>query len=658
MSEGHSERLGAWESPITSQMVARSGSSSRGALSEVLNVGRRVYWRQLLADQGGRYSILTLGDGAELIELLPRDFNARTLVHEYGGGSYCVAGQTVYFTNYSDQRIYRQRPGAVPAAVTPAPPRPRAERYADYRVSPDRKLLFSVRERHTASEGVHNDLVLIGLGDWQGVEVVAAGHDFYSNPRWSPDGQRVSWLCWDHPDMPWDSTELWVADFDGSEFKNPRRIAGGRGVSIFQPSWSPDGDLYYVSDQTNWWNLYRHSEGGPIAVWPVQAEFGSPQWVFGLSHYGFLSDGRIACIAIEQGLDRLIIIDTRTGDASRLDLPFTAYYSAHLRTDGRSQVWFLASSPNQPQALYRYETGSGDLDQLTAPPAPAVPSEFISLPETIEFETSGGEQAHAIFYPPRGRPEAAKVDSELPPLIVSVHGGPTSAAKVQFHLETLYFTSRGFAFVDVNYRGSTGYGRRYREALNKNWGIADVEDCLAVAAHLARAGLVDPHRQAIRGGSAGGYTTLCALAFHDEFDAGTSYYGVAEPAALAEHTHKFEAHYLDRLIAPLPQGRMIYRQRSPYHHAASISCPTLLLQGDEDPVVPLAQAVEMALALEESGAPYALLVLEGESHGFRSEENIVRALETELAFYRAVFGIQDLPTDAGFEIRNLDTGGA
>lgn len=652
MNEQHSAGYGGWDSPIDSRMVAGAGRSARGIFSELQVDGGRIFWRELLADQDGRYSLFTLDEDGRPQDLLPRNMAARTLVHEYGGGSYTVSGRVLYFANFSDQRLYRSILGGEPRPITLEPELPRSHRYADFRVSPDRSTLASVRERHMQDGQVINELVLLDASGASVPRIAASGRDFYSNPRWSPDGSLISWLSWNHPNMPWDETELWVAGVEGGELSEPTRVAGGNSVSIFQPCWSPGAELHYASDRTGWWNIYRLRDDGELPVHSMNAEFGSPQWVFGLSHMAILSNSRIAAIAICDGSDRLVIVDPETGSLDQIDLPFTTYNPAHLRSDGQDRLWFVASSPEMRQALYMYDTRQAKLERLAIGPGPDIEAGYLSRPEAISFQTGNGEQAHAIFYPPRNDAFRAPEDDK-PPLIVSVHGGPTSAAKMQYHLETQFFTSRGFALVDVNYRGSTGYGRAYRIALQSQWGIADMEDCLAAARYLAETGRIDPDRQAIRGASAGGFTVLCALTKSDLFDAGASYYGVADLAALVEHTHKFEKHYLDRLIGPYPEDLETYRERSPIYHTDKLSCPLILLHGSEDKVVPPAQAYEMAAKLEEKGIPYSLIVLEGESHGFYAEKSVVTALEAELAFYRAVFRISQPSEKTGIEIHNL-----
>jgi dipeptidyl aminopeptidase/acylaminoacyl peptidase len=481
--------------------------------------------------------------------------------------------------------------------------------------------------------------------------VLAAGRDFYASPRISPDGRRLAWLEWDHPNMPWDGTELRLAELDGDSLAgDPVTVAGGPQESVFQPSWSPDGVLHLVSDASGWWNLYRAGPGGsggpqggpPVdrvgelePLYPAEEEFGHPQWVFGLSTYAFLPGGRIACVHGRGPLQRLGVLGP-DGTLTDLELPFTAFYPPHLHAVG-DRLACLAGDPTRAAAVLLIDPAAGEVEVLRSSEDRELDPGYLSLPEPIEFPTAGGRTAHALYYPPANRDFEGPA-GERPPLVVASHGGPTSGITSGLHVGFQFFTSRGIAVVDVDYGGSTGYGRAYRQRLDGQWGIADVQDCVAAARHLAERGDADPARLAIRGGSAGGYTTLCALTFTDEFAAGASYYGVADAAALAKDTHKFESRYLDRLIGPWPEAEALYRERSPIHFTDRLSCPVILLQGLEDEVVPPSQAEMMAAALDAKGIPYAYLPFEGEQHGFRQAAHIRRALEAEIYFYSRMFG--------------------
>ncbi|MGH8898393.1 MAG: prolyl oligopeptidase family serine peptidase [Egibacteraceae bacterium] len=618
---------GAWPSPVTADLVA--GAATR--LDQVVLGEPVVYWLEGRPAEGGRQVVVARDDGGVPRDATPAELNVRTLAHEYGGGDYAVHGRTVFCANLADQRLYRvDAAGARP--ITPEPTLPRGDRYADMDVTPDGRWIYCVREHHRSEGEPINAIVVLPTDGSAEPRVVAAGHDFCAYPRVSPDGERLAWTTWDHPRMPWDGSELWQARIrpDGT-LDEPRLVAGGPRESIFQPAWGPDGVLHFVSDRTGWWNLYRDTGTGVEPIAPAEAEFGMPQWVFGMSTYAFLDDGRIACAVTERGITRLGIVED--GVLRPLDLPYTACVS--LRGRGQ-RLAFVAASPAQPSAVIR-------LDRTWSPEVVArsltldLDPDLISAPEPITFPTVGGATAHALYYPPRN-PSAEASAQERPPLLVNSHGGPTSHVPAVVSLQRVFWTSRGFAVVEVNYRGSTGYGRAYRDALAGQWGIADVDDCIAAGRFLAERGDVDPERIAIRGGSAGGYTTLCALAFRDFFAVGVSHYGVADPAALAIETHKFESRYLDKLIGPWPEAETVYRERAPLYHADQIQRPVLLLQGLEDAVVPPAQAEHMVAALEQRGVPHAYVAFAGEQHGFRRAETVRAAHDAELSFYAQLFG--------------------
>ena len=626
---------GSWRSPISAELVAAGGV----ALEEVKVAGDAVRWLEGRPLEGGRRVVCGVapGGGREPEDLTPEGFNVRTRVHEYGGGSWAVHGDILFFANFDDQRLYRQDPGSPPRPITPEPPTPAAHRYADAAITPDGRVLVCVRERHEA-DGVINELVTLPADGSEPPAVLAGGRDFYASPRLSPDGRRLAWLEWDHPNMPWDGTELKVAELSGGvPVGEPRREAGGPDESIFQPEWSPGGTLHFVSDRTGWWNLYRIQDGQVEALAPMQEEFGHPQWVFGLARYAFLPGGRIACIHGLGPLQRLGVLDP-DGHLADLDLPFTAFYPPQLRAVG-DRLACVAGSPTRDAAVVLIDPAGGQVEVLRQSGDQELDPGYLSVPRQIEFPTEGGQTAYALYYPPANR-DFTGPDGERPPLLVTSHGGPTAEVVSLLADGYQFFTSRGIAVVDVDYGGSTGYGRAYRQRLAGRWGIVDVDDCVAAARFLADGGEVDPRRLAIRGGSAGGYTTLCALTFRDLFAAGASYYGVADAEALARDTHKFESRYLDRLIGPWPQAAELYRQRSPIHHTERLSCPVILLQGLEDEVVPPAQAERMAAALDAKGIPHAYLAFPGEQHGFRRSENIKRAVEAELYFYSRVFGFE------------------
>jgi dipeptidyl aminopeptidase/acylaminoacyl peptidase len=647
MSERTVAPYGSWSSPISSEMLATSGLA---LWSASLRWDRgAVLWVEGRPTEEGRNVLMRREPGEEAVDLTPRGFDARTRVHEYGGGAFGVADGVTLFSNFTDQRLYRvDGPGPEPRPVTPEPPSPASLRYADGVFTPDGRWFVCVRERHEgpAATDVVNEIVALPADGSGEVAVLASGRDFYSFPRLSPDARRMVWTEWDHPNMPWDGTQLLVADLepDGSgagdgppRLGMPQRVAGGPGESVFQPAWSPDGVLHLVSDRTGWWNLYRERDGTIEPLYPKDAEFGHPQWVFGLSTYAFLPDGRIACIWSRDAIDGLAILDPAGGELVEVRQPYTTL--RYLAADGDGRLAVVGSSATEPPTVAVLDTESGAVEVLRRSDEVEVDPAYLSVPEPIEFPTENGRTAHALFYRP-SNPDHAAPDEERPPLVVLSHGGPTSHVSATFDLEKQFFTSRGFAVIDVNYGGSTGYGREYRDRLRGSWGLVDLQDCVNAARHLADRGEVDGARFAIRGGSAGGYTTLCALVFSDVFAAGASYYGVADCAALARDTHKFESRYLDGLIGPWPEAEDVYRERSPIHHVDRLATPVILFQGLEDTVVPPAQAETMVEALARKGIPHAYLAFEGEQHGFRRAETIRRCAEAELSFYGQVLGFE------------------
>ncbi len=634
---------GSWTSPITSESI----TSAAVGLNEIVLDGPDIYWIESRPTEGGRSVIVRRAPDGRIQDMTPAPFNARARAHEYGGGAYTVADGTIYWSNFGDQRLYRQVAGGAPQPITPDA----SLRYADAVVDRARGRLICVREDHRGEGEAVNTLVGVTLaGDDAGGTVLVSGHDFYSSPRLSPDGARLAWLTWNHPNMPWDGTELWVAPIgaDGA-LGAAERIAGGADESVFGPSWSPDGELYFVSDRTGWWNLYRRREGRDEALQPMEAEFGLPQWVFGLSTYGFDSDGRLLCWYTSDGTDHLARLDAATGAFTPLDLPYTDIGGVRV---AETYAAILGASPTEPTTVVRLDLTTGNTETLRRASSIEVDPGYLSTPRPITFPTENGLIAHGIFYPPRNGDFAAP-EGERPPLIVKSHGGPTSATSSGFRLGVQFWTSRGFAVLDVNYGGSTGYGRAYRQRLNGQWGIVDTDDCVNGARYLAEQGLVDGARMAITGGSAGGYTTLCALTFRDTFRAGASHFGVSDVEALMRDTHKFESRYGDHLIGPYPEAQAVYYERSPIHFADRISCPVIFFQGQEDRVVPPSQAEEMVAALRERGLPVAYIAYEGEGHGFRRAENIKRSLDAELSFYGRVFGFQPADPIEPVHIENM-----
>ncbi len=618
---------GSWKSPITADLIV----SDTVGFGQIVLDGEDVYWSEMRPTEGGRNVIVRRNREGHTEDVLPAPFNARTRVHEYGGGAFTVCDGVIWFSNFSDQRVYRLVPDDAPVAITPEG----GQRYADGVIDRRRRRLICVREDHASGNHPVNAIVSLDLNGRRETQVLAAGHDFYASPRLSPDGSQLAWIAWDHPNMPWDGTELWRAEVmeDGTLGKAVR-LAGGKEESIFQPVFSPEGILYFVSDRSGWWNLYRRHNGKVESLVTMEAEFGLPQWVFGMSTYAFESENRIVCAYNQQGIWHLATVDTVRRELTPVDTPYTDIGSLCARP---GQAVFLAAAPTQLPAVVQCDLATGRLDVLRRSATVCLEPGYLSKPRAIEYPSAGGETVHAFFYAPRNHDYEGET-SEKPPLLVLSHGGPTSAASSALNLKIQYWTSRGFAVLDVNYRGSTGYGRAYRKKLEGAWGVADVEDCVNGAKYLAARGLVDAGRLAIRGGSAGGYSTLCALVFHDLFKVGASYYGVSDLEALAQDTHKFEAYYLDRLIGPYPAQRDRYRDRSPIHHTEGLTCPVIFFQGLEDKVVPPDQTQRMAAALRAKGIPVAYVPFEGEQHGFRRAENIKRALESELYFYGRILG--------------------
>jgi dipeptidyl aminopeptidase/acylaminoacyl peptidase len=620
---------GSWESPITISMLTEAGVPVGGVSTD----GGDLYWIEARALEGGRQVIVRRDGHGKVADAVPEAFNSRSRAHEYGGGSYAVRDGVIVSSDFADQRVYRIDDDG-PIAITPKPKIPAGDRYADFAFHGDQ--IVCVRERHHKDKEAVNTLVSFPLDGSDKPRVIAKGHDFYSSPRVSPDGTRLAWLSWDHPRMPWDGTELWCAALaaDGS-VSEPELVAGGEDESIFQPEWSPSGVLHFVSDRTGWWNLFRLVDGHVEALHLMDVEFGLPQWGFGMRRYGFLLQDRIVAIYTEDGLDRVGLIEGDT--IKQVHTPFD-HYGFALGTCG-DQLFVTAGSGSAPMSVVRIDVDTEAVKVVRSSYQIDLDPGLISLPEPIEFATTDDAVAHAFYYPPRN-PGFIGPDDERPPLVVMSHGGPTGATAADLRLEYQFWTSRGFAIVDVNYRGSAGYGREYRNALRGEWGVVDLDDCINAALYLADGGHIDGARMAIRGGSAGGYTTLCALAFSDVFSAGASYFGVGDLTALATDTHKFESRYLDSMIGPYPEAADVYEARSPLYNLDGFNCPALLLQGLDDKVVLPPQAEEIVAALNAKGIPHAYLAFEGEGHGFRKAENIERAREAEFYFYARVFGIE------------------
>ncbi len=628
--------FGSWPSPLSVDLAVASARSLREPHFD----GSRLTWIEGRPEERGRSVVMSLDQENRPVDVTPAGFDARTRVHEYGGGAYTVSTGLVVFSNFADGHLYRNTIGDQPDQLT----HEAGLRYADLLIDAARSRVLCVVEDHRFSATEPRNLVgAVSLADGSLTELTG-GADFFSTPRLNAAGDRLAWLQWNRPNMPWDGTELWVGHLarDGS-VGTAHQIAGSLTESIVQPTWAPDGSLIFASDRTGWWNLYRWRESDEMAVAlaPMDAEFAGPAWQFGLSSFQPLKDGRIAAVARSKGRDRLYLL---SDDAEPVMVPLRWTELDYLVASG-TVVAAVVGSATEPSAVAIWDMDAPDPVVVRSGGERPIDADWISIPQPVEFPTTNGETAHALLYEPVN-PTVSGPDGERPPLVLISHGGPTSNAVSRFNATIQFFTTRGFAVVDVDYGGSTGYGREYRNRLRGNWGIVDLEDCVNAARWLAWRGTVDGSRMAIRGGSAGGYTTLCALTFTDVFSAGASYFGVGDLEALARDTHKFESRYLDLMVAPYPDGVQVYRDRSPIHFVDRIKVPVLVLQGADDKVVPQAQADLLVAALRRNRVPCAYLLFQGEGHGFRQADNIRRSLEAELSFYGQVFGFipaDDLP---------------
>ena len=620
---------GAWHSAVTAEALAQA----EAGFNNLRAADGHLYWTENVPAAEGAHWLFRLSSAGALSTLVPPTANVRSRVHEYGGAPFVVVGDTAYYSQFSDQRLYRIRPGAIPEPLTPV-----GYRYAD--CTPLRanqgpvSALICVREDHTDPQHIRNALVRVPLPQGGAGEILYADSDFVAYPRVSPDGRRLAFIAWHHPNMPWDATELQVAELGGAGPLAPFTVTAA-GESVLEPQWDSDGSLNFISDRSGFWNLYGWRDARVQAIWPRAAEFASPLWQLGQANYALLGDGRALARYGEGGLDHLALIDLRQGSARTIDLPYVEY--SQLACVDPQHVALLAASASAPESILQINVDTGQALNLRQASATLLDPAAVSVAVPIEFPSADGRSAHAFYYAP-SNPEFQGPPDELPPLLTLVHGGPTGQASPAYSAAVQYWTSRGIAVVDVNYGGSSGYGRAYRRTLERNWGIVDAEDVIAAARYLSSTGRVDPRRTAIRGGSAGGYTVLLALSTSDVFRAGADYYGVSDMAALARETHKFESRYLDSLIGALPEAQAIYDSRSPLHYLDGFKAPLIVLQGADDRVVPPNQSELIVQALRSRQVPVAYLLFPGEGHGFRKPANIIRCLQSELSFYGQVFG--------------------
>jgi dipeptidyl aminopeptidase/acylaminoacyl peptidase len=623
--------FGSWASPITVDLMLKGTVQMRNQM--VRWDGDDLYWSELRPDEAGRIVVCRRTSDGAISDITPKGFNARTRVHEYGGGHFAVSGGTVWFANYADQRLYRQDRDGAPRPITPAAD----VRHADIAVDDRRGRLLAVREDHTtgAKEAVNTIVSLDWSRDHKSI-TIAAGNDFYSSPKLSPDGKRLAWTTWNHPNMPWDGSELWVSELDSEgRVTSSRKIAGGVSESILQPEWSPAGELYFVSDRTDWWNLYRARGEGEEPLCARAAEFGAPQWVFGMRFYAFAGPDEIVCLYSEPGGTKLGRIDLKSGTLKQVALIYSSL--SNVQSNGR-KVALFAGSPTLAERVLTIDLANGAQEVVKVSNPSHIDAGNLSLPKAIEFPTEGGLTAHAIYYPPKNQRYEGP-PGEKPPLVVRCHGGPTSSAGPTYAFDYHYWTSRGFAVVDVNYGGSSGYGRAYRTRLNGNWGVVDVDDCINAARYLVEQGHADQNRVWITGGSAGGFTVLLSLTKRNFYDAGASHFGIGDLELFIKETHKFESHYVDTLVGPYPERADLYRDRSAVHFADHLKCPVILFQGLEDKIVPPSQADEFIAVCKQKELPYAYVAFEGEQHGFRREKNIRRSIEGELYFVSQIFDL-------------------
>jgi len=625
------EPYGSWPSSIT----ARSVVQGVVGFAELSLDGDTAYWIENRPEEAGRATLVARSSDGSRRELTPAPCNVRSRVHEYGGGAYCVSAGRAFFVDAADQNVHEVSAAGGIRRLTNTPA---TERFADFRLDAGRNRLLTVLERHGDGEPV-NALAAVDLATGS-VRVLHDQHDFYAAPRLAPDGRRLAFLAWDHPNMPWDGSLLFTADIaaDGG-IENLTQVAGGAQESVTQPDWLSDGSLVYLSDLGGYYNLYQFGAAGTDCILADDADYAQPAWVFGQRDWCALGSGHLVATRLSSGGPELLVVDLRSGLATPVAGEEDPWRRIDSVTAGGGAVSFIAGFADRTPAIERLVIATGEISHLAEAGGPPLEPGMVSRARAQSYPTRDGSMAHAFFYPPANE-HCSGPRNSAPPLVVMSHGGPTAATDAALNLRVQYYTSRGWAVLDVNYRGSSGFGRGYRTALNGRWGVLDVQDCEDGVRYLVSQGLVDPARIAIRGGSAGGFTTLAALTTTTTFRAGASHYGIGDLSALARDTHKFESRYLHTLLS----GEADLTDRSPIHHLDGLSCPVIFFQGGEDRVVPPNQAQAMVDALVAKHIPVACLVFPEEGHGFRSAANIVRALECELAFFSRIFGIT--PADA------------
>jgi dipeptidyl aminopeptidase/acylaminoacyl peptidase len=638
---------GSWASPLSAEALAAGGIS----FGDLRSADGRLYWTENVPARGGAIALFSSTDGA-VAAVTPEDANVRSRVHEYGGAPFLIDGGTVYYSQFSDQRLYALREGGKPAPLTPD-----KYRYADCVAQPGAQkstaALICVREDHTDPAHVRNTLVRLPIPGTGAGEVLFEGTDFVSYPRLSPDGKQLAFVTWNHPNMPWDGSELHVAGLTAQGLKGAKIIAGGATESVQEPQWDTDGTLYFISDRSGFWNLYAQRADGTHPAWAREAEFSAPLWQFGQSNYALLGDGRAVVNFRERGTSRLAVLDLKTGSHRELNLPYVDF--SHVTKIDAGHIAAVAGSSKAPLSIVSIDIGSNKVTTLRAAGQSPLAADSISVAVAIDFPSAHGRTSHAFYYAPTN-PKYQGTPGALPPLLAFVHGGPTGQSSPSLHSGVQFWTSRGFAVVDVNYGGSSGYGRAYRQELNGNWGVVDVEDTIAAVRFLIDTKRADPERTAISGGSAGGYTVLVALSTSNVFKAGADHFGISDMTALVRDTHKFESRYVDSLIGPLPAAQAVYDSRSPLNHLDGFKVPLLVLQGADDPVVPPNQSQRIVEALRARHVPVAYVLYPGEGHGFRNPKNIINSLQAELSFYGQVFGFRPADQLPPLKVEGLTPG--